>query len=80
MVIFRALLPFIPLGLVIAAAAWIRFWAVPLSTGPDVAQFWGFAEIFRLHGLDFYRYAYGSGELLPYQGWSFVYPPIWLGA
>jgi len=58
--------------------SWVRFWAVPLSSGPDVAQFWGFAELFRLHGADFYRYASGQSDLLAHQGWGFVYPPVWL--
>lgn len=71
-------MPLLPLGLVLAAAAWIRLWAVPLSTGPDVAQFWGFAEVFRQHGVDFYRYACGNGDPFPYQGWAYVYPPVWL--
>ena len=72
---FFRLLPF---GLLLGAAAWLRFWAAPLSAGPDVPQFWGFAELFRLHGLDFYRYACGQSDLLAHQGWGFVYPPVWL--
>ncbi len=68
----------LPFGLLLAAAAWIRFWAVPLSSGPDVAQFWGFAELFRLHGLDFYRVADGQSHMLAHPGWAFVYPPMWL--
>ncbi len=66
------------IGLVLALAAFIRYWAAPLSTGPDVAQFWAFAREFQLHGLDFYRYADASAETLPFQWWGFVYPPVWL--
>jgi hypothetical protein len=70
---------FIGTALLVLAAAWfIRQWAAPISVGPDVGQFWGFARLFELHGLDFYRYADGSDSLLPVQGWGYVYPPIWL--
>lgn len=68
----------IVLGLVLALAGFFRFWAVPLSAGPDIAQFWAFAKVFQLHGLDFYQYADGTGAIFPFQGWRFVYPPIWL--
>lgn len=60
------------------AAGFIRFWAAPISAGPDVGQFWGFARLFQMHGLDFYRYADGYNPALPVQGWGFVYPPVWL--
>jgi hypothetical protein len=66
------------LGLAMAMAAFFRFWAAPLSTGPDVAQFWAFASVFHSNGLDFYRYANGIGPIFPFQAWGFVYPPIWL--
>jgi hypothetical protein len=65
-------------GIFIAGAGWVRFWAAPISAGPDVGQFWGFARLFQIHGLDFYRYADGNDPLLPTQGWGYVYPPIWL--
>jgi hypothetical protein len=66
------------LGLVLALAAFFRFWAAPLSAGPDVSQFWAFAKVFQLHGLDFYRYADGTAAIFPTKGWAFVYPPVWL--
>jgi len=66
------------LGLVLAPAAFFRFWAAPLSAGPDVSQFWAFARVFQLHGLDFYRYADGTAAIFPFKGWGFVYPPVWL--
>jgi hypothetical protein len=66
------------LVLVLAPAAFFRFWAAPLSAGPDVSQFWAFAKVFQLHGLDFYRYADGTAAIFPFKGWGFVYPPVWL--
>jgi len=71
-------LHFLALALVLGVAAFFRFWAAPLSAGVDVAQFWAFAKVFHLHGLDFYRYADGNLPIFPFQGWAFVYPPIWL--
>ena len=65
-------------GLLLLLAAFIRFKVAPLSAGPDVAQFWAFAEAFRLYGLDFYRYAGATTELFPFQLWAYVYPPVWL--
>jgi uncharacterized membrane protein len=65
-------------GLVLALAALARFWAAPISAGPDVAQFWAFAKVFQIHGLDFYRYARGTAAFFPFKGWGFVYPPVWL--
>src|SRR4030042_5688178 len=65
-------------GLVLAAAAFIRFWAAPLSSGVDVPQFWAFARVFQVYGLDFYRYADASLDIFPTKGWGFVYPPVWL--
>ena len=65
-------------GLVISLAAFIRFFAAPFSSGPDVAQFWAFAEVFRQHGIDFYRFAGANQAIFPYQGWAYAYPPIWL--
>ncbi len=66
------------LGVIMGGAAYIRFWAAPLSTGPDVAQFAVFAQVFHQHGLDFYRYADASLDIFPFSGWGFVYPPVWL--
>ncbi len=66
------------LGLILVLAALFRFWAAPLSAGPDVAQFWAFAKVFQTHGLDFYRYAAGTAAIFPFKSWGFVYPPIWL--
>ena len=66
------------LGLILGAAAFFRFWAAPLSAGPDVAQFWAFAKMFQLHGLDFYQYAAGNASNFPFSGWKFAYPPVWL--
>lgn len=68
----------VALVLVLALAAFFRFWAAPLSAGQDVAQFWAFAKVFQDHGLDFYRYADASLDIFPYHGWGFFYPPIWL--
>jgi hypothetical protein len=66
------------LGLVLAAGAFIRFWAAPLSAGVDVPQFWAFARVFQIYGLDFYRYADATLDIFPVHGWGFVYPPVWL--
>jgi hypothetical protein len=66
------------LGLVLALAAYCRLWAAPISAGPDVLQFWAFAQVFHTYGLDFYRYADASLAIFPYKFWAFVYPPIWL--
>ena len=65
-------------GLILALAAFFRFWAAPLSSGPDIPQFWAFAKVFQEHGIDFYRYADASLPIFPYNGWEFVYPPVWL--
>lgn len=65
-------------GAVFIMAAFFRFWAAPLSAGPDVAQFWAFADRFDEHGLDFYQYADAKDGTFPFWGWSYVYPPIWL--
>ncbi len=66
------------LATVLIGATFIRLWAAPLSSGPDVAQFWAFAKMFHLRGLDFYRYADANLTIFPFKGWGFVYPPIWL--
>lgn len=66
------------LGATFILAAFIRFWAAPLSAGADTAQFWAFAKVFQLYGLDFYRYADGTLSIFPFGGWGFVYPPVWL--
>ncbi|AKG54184.1 hypothetical protein DGWBC_1552 [Dehalogenimonas sp. WBC-2] len=55
-----------------------RLWAAPLSATEDVAQFWSFAQLFKEHGLDFYRYSSGTEPINPMVGWGFVYPPVWL--
>jgi uncharacterized membrane protein len=68
----------IAFGLALVLAAYFRFWAATLSAGPDVPQFWAFAKVFQLHGLDFYRYADANLDIFPTQGWGFVYPPMWL--
>jgi hypothetical protein len=68
----------VALGLIFGAAAFFRFWAAPISAGPDVSQFWAFAKMFQLHGLDFYQYAAGNAPIFPFSGWAFVYPPVWL--
>jgi hypothetical protein len=52
---FRKSIPYVLLGIVFALAAFIRVWAAPLSAGPDVNQFWAFAQTFQQYGLDFYR-------------------------
>jgi len=65
-------------ALLLCAAAFIRLWAAPLSAGPDVSQFWAFAEVFRQHGLDFYRFADARLDIFPFKAWSYVYPPVWL--
>jgi len=65
-------------GLVLVLAALCRFWAAPISAGPDVCQFWAFANVFQIHGLDFYRYADATTAIFPFKGWGFVYPPVWL--
>ena len=69
---------FVIAGLLVLLAGFIRAWAAPISAGPDVAQFWGFAKLFQIHGLSFYQHADGYDPILPTQGWAFVYPPIWL--
>ncbi|MFA4836726.1 MAG: glycosyltransferase 87 family protein, partial [Dehalococcoidia bacterium] len=66
------------LAAVFLLAAFIRFWAAPISAGPDIAQFWAFADVFHNHGLDFYQYADAKDGTFPFWGWGFVYPPIWL--
>ncbi len=69
---------FVVFGVALAAAAYFRFWAAPLSAGVDVPQFWAFAKVFQQHGLDFYRYADATLDIFPTKGWGFVYPPVWL--
>jgi len=65
-------------GIILAGAAYCRFWAAPHSAGPDVVQYWAFARQFQESGLDFYRFAEATGDLYPFPGWNFVYPPVWL--
>jgi hypothetical protein len=62
----------------IAIAGVVRWWAAPLSAGPDVTQFWAFAQAFHIHGLDFYRYAEATAEMFPHELWGYVYPPTWV--
>lgn len=71
-------LPLIIFGIFFIMAAYIKFWAAPISTGPDVEQFWAFATVYHAYGLDFYRYADAQLEIFPFKGWGFFYPPIWL--
>jgi hypothetical protein len=66
------------LGAALALAAFFRFWAAPLSSGVDVPQFWAFARVFQIYGLDFYRYASAKLDIFPVKGWGYVYPPVWL--
>ncbi len=63
---------------VFGLAAFFRFWAAPLSTGPDVVQFWSFANAFDEHGIEFYQYADATDGSFAYWGWGYVYPPLWL--
>jgi hypothetical protein len=65
-------------GAAFVVAALVRLWPAPYSAGVDVPQFWAFARVFQEHGLDFYRYADATLPIFPVQGWSFVYPPVWL--
>ncbi len=74
----QKVLEWLVLALVFAFAAYFRIWAAPLSAGPDVSQFWAFAEVFRQNGLDFYRYAAAKLDIFPFKGWAYVYPPVWL--
>jgi hypothetical protein len=74
----RSWLFFAIAALLVLLAGFIRVWAAPISAGPDVAQFWGFAKLFQIHGLDFYQHADGYDSILSTPGWGFVYPPIWL--
>lgn len=74
----KKLIDIAPFVAMLAGAAIMRFSVAPMSAGPDVAQFWAFAKVFHLHGLDFYRYADASLEIFPFYGWPFVYPPVWL--
>ncbi len=63
---------------VFALAAAARGWAAPLSSGVDPPQFWAFAKVFTMYGLDFYKCSGGTMPIFPTQGWAFVYPPLWL--
>ena len=64
--------------LAVAIAGAVRWWAAPLSAGPDVAQFWAFAQVFHTYGIDFYRYAEATADIFPFKFWGYVYPPLWL--
>jgi hypothetical protein len=74
----RSKIGLLALGAALALAAFLRFWAAPLSSGVDVPQFWAFARVFQTFGLDFYRYAGATLDVFPTKGWGFVYPPVWL--
>jgi hypothetical protein len=76
--LFSRTWPVIVFGAALALAAFVRFWAAPISNGPDVNQFWAFAEVFHFYGIDFYRYADAKLIIFPTKGWIFVYPPVWL--
>ncbi len=65
-------------AVVFVTAAVARAVAAPLSATQDMAQFWSFAQLFKEHGLDFYQYAGGTEPTNPWQGWGYVYPPIWV--
>lgn len=75
---FTSYYHFFILGIFLAAAAYFRIWAAPLSAGPDVAQFWAFATVFHTNGLDFYRFAEAKLAIFPFSGWGYFYPPVWL--
>jgi hypothetical protein len=62
----------------VAIAGTVRWWVAPLSAGPDVTQFWAFAQAFHIHGLDFYRYAEATADMFPQKMWGYVYPPTWV--
>jgi hypothetical protein len=64
--------------ILLAVAGAIRWWAAPISSGPDVPQFLAFARVFQLHGLNFYQYADATLNVFPFKHWEYVYPPIWL--
>lgn len=64
--------------LVFFVAAAARLLAAPFSATQDAAQFWSFAQLFKQYGLDFYRHYAGTDAVNPWQGWGFVYPPVWL--
>lgn len=74
----RSKLLYILFGIFMAIACVIRFWVAPLSASPDVAQFWAFARVFQLEGLNFYHYAEATADIFPYKLWGYVYPPFWL--
>ena len=62
----------------VAIAGMVRWWAAPLSAGPDVTQFWAFAQAFHIYGIDFYRYEEATAEMFPHRLWGYVYPPTWV--
>ena len=51
----------------VAIAGMVRWWAAPLSAGPDVTQFWAFAQAFHIYGIDFYCYAEATAEMFPHR-------------
>jgi hypothetical protein len=55
-----------------------RAWAAPYSASQDMAQFWSFAQQFKEHGLDYYRYYKAIEDINPFYAWGYFYPPIWL--
>jgi len=65
-------------AIVFLVAAAARIVAAPYSATQDIAQFWSFAQLFKEHGLDFYRYYSGYDPINPWQGWGYVYPPVWI--
>lgn len=65
-------------GMALLVAGGVRWWAAPISAGPDIAQFWAFAQVFHTHGIDFYRYAEATADIFPFKLWGYVYPPFWL--
>ncbi|APV45223.1 hypothetical protein Dform_01908 [Dehalogenimonas formicexedens] len=65
-------------AVIFLAGATARIVAAPYSATQDMAQFWSFAQLFKEHGFDFYRYYNGYDPINPWQGWGYVYPPIWI--
>ena len=64
--------------IIFLAGAAARIVAAPYSATQDMAQFWSFAQLFKEHGLDFYQYYSGYDPINPWQGWGYVYPPVWI--
>jgi hypothetical protein len=76
--IFSPRAALVAFAVIFLAGAAVRIIAAPYSATQDMAQFWSFAQLFKEHGLDFYSYASGYEPINPWQGWGYVYPPIWI--